>query len=236
MFDIAMLLAAGLLGIQAKRAKKEEMQAASERLIMQHKQQQQTLEGAMLNLAEESTLKHLLKSFQQVHNTPSLSKGFLYELFDKEQTINYRGKSYSDIYHTTPDQLLTVAPRIAGRVDMTLDQFLVWSANVFFPWDKDGSGAHYLDRDDKYYANGDISGITRKHFDMKRQVLVELLPTPAIIESGKKWPFGKGRTQFLENDCKILQCDAEMKKFIADHPRDPWLTKLFGTEEWRYYI
>ena len=40
MFDIAMLLAAGLLGIQAKRAKKEEMQAASERLIMQHKQQQ----------------------------------------------------------------------------------------------------------------------------------------------------------------------------------------------------
>lgn len=236
MFDIAMLLAAGLFGVQTKRVKKEEMQAVSERLIMQHKQQQQTLEGAMLNLAEESTLKHLLKRFKQVHNTPSLSKGFLYELFDKEQTINYRGKSYSDIYHTTPDQLLTVAPRIAGRVDMTLDQFLVWSANVFFPWDKDGSGAHYLDRDDKYYANGDISGITRKHFDMKRQVLVELLPTPAIIEAGKKWPFGKGRTQLLENDCKILQCDAEMKKFIADHPRDPWLTKLFGTEEWRYYI
>ena len=142
MFDIAMLLAAGLLGIQAKHTKKEEMQAASERLIMQHKQQQQTLEGAMLNLAEESTLKHLLKSFQQVHNTHSFSKGFLYELFDKEQTINYRGKSYSDIYHTTPEQLSTIAPRIAGRVDMTLDQFLVWSANVFFPWDKDGSGAH----------------------------------------------------------------------------------------------
>ena len=71
---------------------------------------------------------------------------------------------------------------------------------------------------------------------MKRQVLVELLPTPAIIEYGQKWPFGKGRTQFLENDCKILQCDVVMKKFIEDHPRDPWLTKLFGTDEWRYYV